>query len=126
MNDEDICISKFYSAELSASGKRTHSQPGKRLSPKWQAVHLFPQMPKTAFRRDRQKAVFACWWHGPQTPFRRISFCGYAPFRRFFSHSRRRFFIKRRGWLTSMITNCPIKENGIFQKSVRLAEPQPA
>ena len=30
MNDEDICISKFYSAELSASGKRTHSQPGKR------------------------------------------------------------------------------------------------
>jgi len=27
----------------------------------------------------------------PQTPFRRISFCGYAPFRRFFSHLRQRF-----------------------------------
>lgn len=35
-------------------------------------------------------------------------------------------FRKRRGWLTSMIANCPIKGNGIFSKSVRLAEPQPA
>ena len=60
-------------------------------SPTLQAVSLFPQRLKTAFQRDRRKAVFACWWHRPQTPFRRISFCGYAPFRRFFSHLRQRF-----------------------------------
>lgn len=48
-----------------------------------QAVYLFPQILKTDFQRDRRKPVFACWWHRPQTPFRRISFCGCAPFRCF-------------------------------------------
>ena len=87
-----------------------------RLLPKLQAVPLFPQRLKTAFRRDCRKAVFACWWHSPQTPFRRISFCGYAPFRRFFLSPPAEIFRKRRDWPTSIIANCPVKGNDIFSK----------
>lgn len=61
----------------------------------------------------------------PQTPFRRISFCGCAPFRRFSLPPPADIFRKRRGWFTSMIANWFVDGNGIFQKSVRLAEPQP-
>ena len=81
-----------------------------------QAVYLFQQILKTDFRRDRRKSVFACWWHSPQTPFRRISFCGYAPFRRFFLSPPAEIFRKRRDWPTSIIANCPVKGNDIFSK----------
>ncbi len=64
-----------------------------------QAGHLFLQVLKTDFRHDRRKSVFACWWHRSQTHFRGISFCGYAPFRRFFSPPPAEIFCKRRGWL---------------------------
>ena len=62
----------------------------------------------------------------PQTPFRRISFCGCAPFRRFFLPPPAEIF-----WKTTRLAyqhNCKLsrKWKRHFSKSVRLAEPQPA
>ena len=65
---------------------------------------------------ERKSPVLLVGGRAPQPPFRRIPFCGYAPFRRFFLPPPAEIFCNRRGWLTSIIANCPAKGTGIFSK----------
>ena len=86
------------------------------LSPKLQAVYLFPQILKTDFQRDRRKSVFACWWLLPPNPFSQNSILRLRTVPALFLPSPAEIFCKRRGWLTSIIAYCPVNGNGIFSK----------
>ena len=83
-----------------------------------QAGHLWPQMRKTGDYRLSGNLLFCLLVApAPKPLFRRISFCGYAPFRRFSLPPLAEFFRKWRGWLISIISNCPVKGNGTFSKN---------
>ena len=79
-------------------------------------MSLFPQRLKTAFRRDRWKSVFACWWLLPPNPFSQNFILRLRTVPALFLPPPAEIFRKRRGWLTSIIANCSVSGNGIFSK----------
>lgn len=79
-------------------------------------MSLFPQRLKTAFWRDRRKAVFCLLVAQPPNPFSQNFILRLRTVPALLLPPPAEIFCKRRGWLTSIIAYCPVNGNGIFSK----------
>ena len=90
-----------------------------------QAVHLFPQMLKTDFRRSRRKSVFACWWLPPPNPFSQNFILRLRTVPALFPSAPGGDFLKTTRLAYQRNRKLSRNRKRHFSKSVRLAEPQP-